>query len=186
MRLAVIVAAIVAVIAAAGVLFGRPHYQQWKARRAELAAASAGLRLAVLNREFLDTTVASDPDAIRCVVMDWNIGGESVATLVAFDEGTTSLYFSFGGGVLGAGEHAKVRAAATQFRATAASVRDHFRPVETFERPPSGHSRFFLVTRTGTFASPIISNDELQQEGHPFARLGEAAQATITEVRRTT
>jgi hypothetical protein len=36
---------------------------------------------------------------------------EGGATLVVFAEGTTSLYFSNGGGIIGAGEHAIVRTA---------------------------------------------------------------------------
>ena len=35
---------------------------------------------------------------------------EGVATLVALGDGTTSLYFGNGGGVIGAGEHDRVRA----------------------------------------------------------------------------
>src|SRR2546430_10376917 len=46
------------------------------------------------------------PGTPRCVLMDWNVGG-SVATLVAFDDGTVSLYLSSGGGIIGAGAHAR-------------------------------------------------------------------------------
>lgn len=182
MRLALIVL----VLAVAIAIFGRPRYQRWRARRAEVAAASAGLRLAVLNREFIEAGADGRPDDIRCVVMDWNLGGESVSTLVAFDDGTTSLYLSSGGGVIGAGSHQSVRAAATRFRTAAVSVRERFVPTDHFERPPSGHSRFFLVTPSQTLATPMIPNAELRQEQHALASLGNAAQAVITEIRRST
>src|SRR5258708_14763878 len=44
---------------------------------------------------------------------------KAVATLACFADGTTSLYFSTGGGMLGAGQHESVRAAASAFLATA-------------------------------------------------------------------
>ena len=179
-------ALLAAVLAAALLIIGRPRYQRWQARRAQVAAASAGLRLAVLRRELGDTTEPGHPDDIRCVVMDWNLGGESVATLVAFDDGTTSLYLSSGGGVIGAGEHENVRQAAARFRAAAADVRERFLPTDSFTRPPSGHSRFFIVTRARTLATPAISNRDLRQEGNALAALGTAAQAAITEIRRST
>jgi hypothetical protein len=180
-------ALIAAVIAAAAVLlFGRPRYQRWKVHRTQVAAASAGIRLAVLNRQFIDTTASGEPDDIHCVVMDWNLGGESVATLVAFADGATSLYLSSGGGVIGAGEHERVRRAATDFRAAAIRVRDQFRAEESFERPPSGHTRFFIVTRAHTYASPMIPNSQLRQNSHALAAVDAAAQATITEIRRST
>jgi hypothetical protein len=179
------ITAVVLVIAVAGVLFvGRQGFQRWRTRRVQVAAASAGLRLAVLNREFVDASAVGEPNDIRCVVMDWNLGGESVATLVAFEDGTTSLYLSSGGGVIGAGEHERVRQAAAEFRAAAANVRDRFAPTDNLERPPSGHSRFFIVTRSQTLASPPLSKGELQQQNTAFAQLAAAAQATITEIRR--
>jgi hypothetical protein len=171
-------------VAAAVLVFGRPRFHRWRARRAEVAAASAGLRLAVLNREFVNATTAGGPNDIQCVVMDWNLGGQSVSTLVAFADGTTSLYWSSGGGILGAGEYERVRQAAAQFRSAAGNVRDRFAPTDDLERPPSGHSRFFVVTRTQTLASPLLPNAELHGQNNAFAELGAAAQATITEIRR--
>lgn len=174
-----------AVLLAALLIAGFPRYQRWRARRAEVAAASAGLRLAVLTRELGNTVDAADPDEIRCVLMDWNLGGESVATLVAFEDGATSLYLSSGGGVLGAGEHETVRDAAGRFRAAAAGLREHFSSTNDFAPPPTGHSRFFIVTPTKTLGTAAIPNGELRRRGHALAPLEAAAQAAITEIRRS-
>jgi hypothetical protein len=46
--------------------------------------------------------------------MDWSMDN-GTATLVAYDDGTTSLYTSTGGGVIGAGSHGEVRDAAEAF-----------------------------------------------------------------------
>src|SRR5688572_16670054 len=80
--------------------------------QASAASGSAVLREALLSREMLrDMPGDPDGDGIRAVVFDWGMGNGS-ATLVAFDDGTTSLYFSGGGGIIGAGAHDAVRRAA--------------------------------------------------------------------------
>src|SRR5260221_3886518 len=67
---------------------------------------------------------------------------KAVATLACFADGTTSLYFSTGGGMLGAGAPESVRAAASAFLATA--TRDAALLVEANEHPlaEDGHVRF--------------------------------------------
>src|SRR5689334_18418012 len=58
-----------------------------------------------------------------------------IATLMALAEGTTSLYFSNGGGVIGAGEHGAVREAAEAFLDAVEARLADFPPVETTPRP---------------------------------------------------
>src|SRR5260221_1885309 len=58
---------------------------------------------------------------------------KAVATLACFADGTTSLYFSTGGGMLGAGQHESVRAAASAILAAAA--RDAAPLVQANEHP---------------------------------------------------
>lgn len=76
------------------------------------AEASRGLRERALAVAALELGLA--PTAARPrvwgVVMETG-HAEGGATLVVFAEGTTSLYFSNGGGIIGAGEHAIVRTA---------------------------------------------------------------------------
>ena len=123
MRIAIAVAVLLALLLAAGL----PRVRQWPTHRADVAAASASLRRAVLTRQ-LGADVATDPaHDVRCVVMDWNLSGTTLATLVAFADGTTSLYLSSGGGTLGAGSHEAGRMAAQRFRAAAVDVRQHRR-----------------------------------------------------------
>ncbi|MBS1723316.1 MAG: hypothetical protein JSS66_10225 [Armatimonadetes bacterium] len=45
------------------------------------------------------------------VVLEWNLDGTTV-TLLSLVDGTTSLYWGEGGGIIGAGEHETVRQAA--------------------------------------------------------------------------
>ena len=58
---------------------------------------------------------------------------EAVATLVAVADGTTSLYFSNGGGVIGAGTHAAVAEAS---RALLETGRDALPALAPMEDPP--------------------------------------------------
>jgi len=59
----------------------------------------------------IDVAPASDQTRIWVVVMETGYP-EAVASLVVVADGTTSLYFSNGGGIIGAGEHSSVRTAA--------------------------------------------------------------------------
>ena len=144
------------------------------------------LRKQVLSRAVFASVAASGSGQPRCVVMDWNLGGGNVATLVAFDDGTTSLYLSSGGGIIGAGAHETVKQAAARFRETAIAERTRFGPPTQFALPSDSRTVFYLVTDTETLSTGPITNAELQQGTHPLARLAGQAQAVIGAVREAT
>ena len=144
------------------------------------------LRKRVLSRSVFANVAASRSGQPRCVVMDWNLGGGNVATLVAFDDGTTSLYLSSGGGIIGAGAHETVKQAAAQFRETAIAERARFAPTTQFALPSDGRTVFYLVTDTDTLSTGPIVNAELQKGAHPLAHLARQAQAVIGAVREAT
>lgn len=98
------------------------------------------LRDAVLSRELFKKLPPLAPGTIRAVVYDWDVNG-GVATLVTFDDGTTSIYLSTGGGIIGAGKHETVRRAAAAFRNEAARVRGNFTAATTFPLPDDDRSR---------------------------------------------
>src|SRR2546428_10544797 len=104
-RIALAVAVILAVLFV-------PQWLRSRGRgRDQAAHASAVLRENILTRQFIAQFPPGKPGTPRCVLMDWNVGG-SVATLVALDDGTVSLYLSSGGGGIGEGGRAKVARAA--------------------------------------------------------------------------
>jgi hypothetical protein len=70
---------------------------------------------------------------------------EGVATLVAFGDGTASLYFSGGGGIIGAGEHAAVREAIHAFLQEADEHLRGFVPTATTPLPATGRVRFICA-----------------------------------------
>jgi hypothetical protein len=142
------------------------------------------LREGVLSRTFFSNAAPLAADTPRCVLMDWNMSGSAVVTLLAFFDGTTSLYFSNGGGFLGAGGHEPVKRAATRFRQHAVAERARFRPTSSFELPAGHTVVLYIVTDTETLSSGPIPTSELEKGTHPLTALGGSAQAVITAIRQ--
>src|SRR5262245_49601677 len=78
---------------------------------------------------------------------------EAVASLVAFAEGTTSLYFSSGGGIIGAGEHETVRNRSLLLLETAERHLSSFAMATSTPLPTVGRVRFYLRTHGGTLTA---------------------------------
>ena len=110
---------------------------------------------------------------------------EAAATLVVFADGTTSMYFSSGGGVIGAGEHEPVRAAAGQLLSLAESQVSRFTPVADTSLPRAGRVKFFLRTFTGTLGAEA-GETELGAGTDRLSEVFLAAHAVITAVREAT
>ena len=75
-------------------------------------ADAPALRAKLLRAKPADFGLAATPELPRVwgAMMEMRIGAAD-ASLVVVAEGSTSLYFSTGGGVIGGGEHESVRAA---------------------------------------------------------------------------
>lgn len=115
--------------------------------------------------------------------MDWNTSG-GLATLVAIDDGSVSLYLNPGGGVIGAGTHANVANAASVFRDAATVQRKLFRETTAFPAPGPDSVVFYLLTDSATLTSGPIAVSDIQSTSHPFAAVGAASQALLAEVRQ--
>jgi hypothetical protein len=109
---------------------------------------------------------------------------EAVATLVCFADGTTSLYYSHGGGVIGAGEHAPVRDAAIAFVAMADALHESFAPALDQGLPQLGRVRFFAHTFAG-LRSAEASEDDLGNNRHSLSVLFHSGHAVISAIRAT-
>jgi hypothetical protein len=104
------------------------------------------------------------------------------ATFVAIADGSVSMYTSTGGGVIGAGEHAAVRAAGDRFRSAAAAARGDLQPTTEFPGPTPGEVRFQLRTEDGGFtgAAPEAA---LAGGRNALSELYAAGQDLVTEIR---
>jgi hypothetical protein len=104
------------------------------------------------------------------------------ATLVSLADGTTCLYYSTGGGMLGSGEYSPVAEAS---KALVAQAEDHLQQVSLnneFPLPEVGQVRFIILTHSGSFAGEATEKD-LTTGGHPLSPLNIKAQETLEQLR---
>ena len=107
---------------------------------------------------------------------------EAVATLVVLGDGTTSLYFSSGGGVIGAGEHYVVRAASDALLAAAEAHLAGFAPTDVTPLPDVGRVRFYVRTFDG-MRGVEADEDDLGEGRHQLSPVFHAAHEVIGAVR---
>jgi hypothetical protein len=102
-----------------------------------MTAERSGDRPGVALREMLLTAkpsafhieATSELPHVWAALMEMRMGGV-IVTLAAVADGTTSLYFSNGGGIIGGGEHESVRAANRKLLAFIDTGLDLFVPIE--------------------------------------------------------
>ncbi len=107
---------------------------------------------------------------------------EAVATLVAVADGTTSLYFSNGGGVIGAGEHAPVSDANRRLLEVASPALSQLSEISDPSPPAEGLTQFVAVTRDGLRGAGA-PEEELGEGQHALSQLFYAGQDVITQIR---
>ena len=108
------------------------------------AEVSAGLREQAFAVEPAQVSAKQAPGR----PLTWGLVMETgyptaVASLVTFCDGTTSMYFSSGGGVIGAGRHAEVREASKTFIAAADGYLEDFAFATEHPLPGAGRVRFY-------------------------------------------
>lgn len=105
-----------------------------------------------------------------------------IATLMVLSEGTISLYFSNGGGVIGAGEDPAVRLPGEVLLDSLEAHLAELQPVEVTPTPRIGRVRFYARTFDGTFGAEVPEEDLTSGE-HPLSPTFHAAHAVITAIR---
>lgn len=144
----------------------------------ETADAYTDLRNQALNWK---PDVLPDGAALLAVLMETGYPG-AVATLAAVADGAVSLYFSNGGGIIGAAEHAPVRQAASNFLSSAQTFVSRTAKAQTFPLPMEGHVRFYLVTSRGTYTIEALE-DDLGHHRHSFSPLFHQGHDLISAIR---
>ena len=104
------------------------------------------------------------------------------ATLLSLSDGSASLYFSGGGGVIGGQGHEAVRKAASAFVFLAGSMHDKMSRTDKFPLPQTGRTIFYVFTDNGTLTADAIES-ELGGGLHSLSALFHAGHAVITELR---
>jgi acyl carrier protein len=107
---------------------------------------------------------------------------EAAATLVAVADGAASLYFSNGGGIIGAGEHDNVRPVSLGFVKMAEGYLADMKKVEEFPMVTPGNTTFYVVTPQGVFTH-TAKEDDLGEERDQLSKLFYQGQDLITQMR---
>ena len=118
---------------------------------------------------------------VWAAVMELGMAG-GVASVVCVSDGTTSLYTSTGGGMVGAGQHAAVVEVSTWILDEAERSLSLLSPVETLPLPDQNTVRFNVLT----FASPRTAvgvPDDLARGESPLSPLFLAGNDVITQLR---
>jgi hypothetical protein len=155
-----------------------------KSRKEQPAAAEVytGLRRQVLDlsRDQLgDGTLADAP--ITALLMETGYP-EAVVTLVGVADGTSSLYFSNGGGVIGAGEHSAVAEATRRWLEAGSEFLSHLSVVTDPPLPDEGLTQFVAVTDEGLRSARALE-EELGNGEHALSPLFYAGHDVITQIR---
>ncbi len=146
----------------------------------ELAEVYTGMREMVLK---LDDKQIGDLNGkpVWAVLMETGHEG-AVVTLVAIAEGTASLYFSNGGGMIGLGEHANVRPASLALVREAAPYLKFMKKTEKFPVPKLGETIFYVVTSDGVFTY-AAKEDDLGNKRDQFSPLFFQGHELVTQMR---
>lgn len=108
---------------------------------------------------------------------------EGAATIVSLADGTTSMYTSTGGGVIGGGQHETVAAASMRFLAEAEGTTEGLTDTSGEpDLPANGTVSFVLLGYSG-MRTGVAKEDELASMQHPLSRLYAAGQDVITALR---
>jgi hypothetical protein len=152
-----------------------------KAQKAESSPADIyhDLRQQVLNLDPAKIGLkASGPNGVWAVLMETRYP-EAVVTLVTIGDGTVSLYFSNGGGIIGAGQHDAPRKACIDLLSAAPPFLKHAKPTKEFPLPDVGHTRFYFLTFDGALTADA-NEEDLGENRLPLSPLFHKAHEVIT------
>lgn len=107
---------------------------------------------------------------------------DAVVTLTAIGDGTVSLYFSNGGGIIGLGEHEGPQKACLSFLALARQFTSLLRSTKEFPLPQKGYTTFYFLTINGVLTASAKEAD-LGNNRLPLSPLFHKAQEVITHAR---
>lgn len=105
-----------------------------------------------------------------------------IVTLVTLDDGTVSLYFSTGGGIIDIGQHEGPRKASESFLAFAQEFLGQAAPTRDFPLPNEGSIRFYFLT-FDCILTVEANEDDLAGNCIPLSPLYHKAHEVITRAR---
>jgi hypothetical protein len=160
-------------------VFGRRHNDGGGAA----AATIEGLRDMVLHTPPAELGFAATPEHphVYGVLMEMGYP-TATATLACLVDGSTSLYFSSGGGIIGGGEHPQVAALSKQVVGGAEHFLDALEATTEFPLPEPGRVRFQVLTFDGAWTGEA-GDEELGAGGARLSPLFFAGHRVIAALR---
>jgi hypothetical protein len=145
-----------------------PTYLQLRSRILSLDPAEVGL------------TPSNTSQKVWGVLMEtgYVVG---TATLVALADGTTSLYYSTGGGLLGSGEYSPVAVASKALVTQAENYLQYMSSADKFPLPAVGQVWFVLLAYSDTFTIEA-SEKTLSTGKHPLSPLFTLGHEIMTQL----
>ncbi len=128
--------------------------------------------------------IDADKSTVIAVLMETGYP-EAVATLVAVSDGTSSLYFSNGGGIIGGGEYDPVSKVCGEFMTLAQQYVSKSTVTKEFPLPQKDKVRCYLVTRDGVYTFEALQ-DDLGNERHACSPLFHKGHELITAIQEHT
>jgi hypothetical protein len=141
------------------------------------------LRNRILSLNPAEMSLAPSIEAPRVWGVIMETGYEvGTATLISLVDGTTSLYYSTGGGMLGSGEYTPVAEASKALVAQAEILFNQMSPASELPLPEVGQVRFTLLTYSGILTG-VASEKTLARGKHILTPLYTHAHETLTRLR---
>ena len=165
----------------------RKQADEDNAKRASLAREYPyeGMRNIALNT-VPGAIVANVPDNevyVYCVVMDWDMGSDTI-TLVTQITGDANLYVKSGGGIIGAGKYPNISAAAQKFTSASQQYLDKAVSATTTPLPQKDCIQFVLLTNKGKYmATELMQN--IENKTSAWTGLFTEASQVIGQMRNT-
>jgi len=149
----------------------------------EISEAYAGLRNLVFQLSS-DRPGSGTPCELTAVaVMMEFTRPKAVVTLVAVADGTASLYFSSGGGVIGSGESESVRTVALDFIDVAARTGEAMTQAISYPLPQQGFVRFYIIA-SNNVSTVEVFEDSLRADADDLSRLFRKGHELISVIRQ--
>ena len=150
----------------------------------QTAPAYDGLRNQILALKASDIGAPSAGDGkVLAVLMETGYP-EAVATVVAVADGSASIYFSNGGGVIGAGAHKQAHEKAIELIDLVGKNMSKFSKTGACPLPENGITSFCVVTVDGLYAVSA-KEDDLGNKRSDLSPVFYAGQDLITAIRLT-
>jgi hypothetical protein len=184
MKISLLVAVIIIAAATLLVGFGRKSKANTIANNSGNPYKELRDKALHITPQELELELPASKTVVYGVVMDWSMGAD-IVTLVSFQTGDVSMYFSNGGGMIGGGQHANVNSAAKTFIQKSQSYISKAKLTTETPLPGDGGICFYLLTNKGIYtAQEKLKN--VQKAGSEWNSFFTEANVVISEFRIAT